>query len=116
MELKRLKRPSELKAIYQKMNPDGHYFDRKTMRFFGDTMANYRLYTTEVVDKDMGQLGFVYELARAKPVKHGLQRSHYFLHNSATLEMEDSHWNSREGAIEELKRQHGLGKTNREGR
>jgi hypothetical protein len=32
---------SELKRLYERNNPEGHYFDRKTMRFFGDTMGNF---------------------------------------------------------------------------
>ena len=35
--------PSQLKYQYQRHNHDGHYFDRSTMRFFGDTMANYKV-------------------------------------------------------------------------
>jgi len=33
--------PSQIKAIYQKKHPDGHFFTPKTMKFFGDTMKNY---------------------------------------------------------------------------
>lgn len=33
--------PSQLKAAYQQAHPDGHFFDRKTMKFFGDTMKNF---------------------------------------------------------------------------
>jgi hypothetical protein len=32
---------SKLKHLYQRNHPNGHFFDRKTMRFFGDTMANF---------------------------------------------------------------------------
>ncbi len=60
--------PSELKYNYECNNPDGHFFDRKTMKFFGDTMANFK-----VIKHDDG-----YTLERKKPVKHGLIKSHYF--------------------------------------
>ena len=60
--------PSQLKAHYLEHRPDGHYFNRSTMRFFGDTMANYR-----VIDR-----GNVWELARRSPVSHGLSHSCYF--------------------------------------
>lgn len=33
----------ELKRLYYLNNPDGHYFDRETMRFFGDSMRNFGL-------------------------------------------------------------------------
>jgi hypothetical protein len=32
---------SDLKYLYERNNPGGHFFDRKTMRFFGDTMRNF---------------------------------------------------------------------------
>jgi hypothetical protein len=32
---------SELKCLYERNNPEGRYFDRKIMRFFGDTMRNF---------------------------------------------------------------------------
>jgi hypothetical protein len=60
--------PSKLKAAYQEKHPDGHFFDYKTMRFFGDTMANY----------GVCDCGEYWELYRRQPVKHGLQGSHYF--------------------------------------
>ena len=60
--------PSELKAEYYKHNPDGHYFDRKTMKFFGDTMKNYGV-------KSHGEY---WELYRKRPVKYGLKLTHYF--------------------------------------
>lgn len=60
--------PSELKYQYECNNPDGHFFDRKTMKFFGDTMANY----------GVAVLNDGYELFRKKPVKHGVSKSHFF--------------------------------------
>jgi len=60
--------PSELKYQYQKRNPDGHFFDFKTMRFFGDTMKNY----------GVADAGEYWELFRRKPVKHGLHTSNFF--------------------------------------
>jgi hypothetical protein len=32
---------SDLKRLYGRGNPEGHFFDRETMRFFGDTMRNF---------------------------------------------------------------------------
>lgn len=45
-----------------------HFFDRLSMRFSGDTMANYGL-------RDCGDC---WELYRRKPVKGGLIKSAYF--------------------------------------
>lgn len=61
--------PSKLKAHYQQANPDGHFFDRKTMQFFGDTMANYGV--CEGPEN-------TWELYRRRPVKHGLHSSAFF--------------------------------------
>ena len=65
--------PSELKHNYQQNNPDGHFFDHKTMKFFGDTMKNYgcRVVTSETGRK-------LYELHRKRMTKHGQKSSVYF--------------------------------------
>lgn len=60
--------PSELRHQYQYHNKDGHFFDYSTMRFFGDTMKNYR-----VIDR-----GNCWELARKKSVNGNLKSSTYF--------------------------------------
>ena len=59
--------PSELKSRYQATHPHGHFFDRRTMRFFGDTMANYGV-------RDAGTHWALY---RKRPVKHGLDTTHF---------------------------------------
>ena len=64
---------SALKNAYISANPDGHFFDRSSMRFFGDSMGNYGV-------KNYGMLNGhdVWELYRKRAVKHGLKTSHFF--------------------------------------
>ena len=64
--------PSELKANVLKHSPGSHYFDQKTMQFFGDTMRNYGVRRAEIEGVA------VWELYRKRPVKHGLQNSAFF--------------------------------------
>ena len=64
--------PSELKANILKHHPNSHYFDRKTMQFFGDTMRNYGVRKAEI--RGIA----VWELYRKMPVKHGLKSSAFF--------------------------------------
>jgi hypothetical protein len=55
------------------------FFDRSSMRFFGDTMANYYVPKATVVVEDcMGEQFRCFELQRRRPVKHGLCDSSYF--------------------------------------
>lgn len=70
---------SDLKWKYQMKHPDGHFFDRETMKFFGDTMSNYgvRANTVNVVESD-GNVVECYVLYRRRATKHGLTRSAYF--------------------------------------
>lgn len=68
--------PGELKYQYQLHNPDGHFFDRKTMAFFGDTMRNFRVRAACIETMDGSR--DVWELYRAKPVKRDLAKPHYF--------------------------------------
>jgi len=52
------------------------FFTRKTMKFFGDTMANYGCFSGTVT-KDKKEID-VWVLWRKNPVKHGLNSSAYF--------------------------------------
>lgn len=68
---------SELKAKVEASGNEPHFFDRKTMRMFGDTMRNYGVrgpieietYTRKVM---------AYELYRRRAVKHNNTSSAYF--------------------------------------
>ena len=64
--------PSELKVNILALDPDSHFFDRKTMKFFGDTMRNYGVRKAEIEGVD------VWELYRKRPVKHNRQDSAFF--------------------------------------
>jgi hypothetical protein len=65
----------ELKALHHKNFPDGHYFDRRTMRFFGDTMKNFGVYNVGMVKVlDSGEIREVdaVMLYRKRPVNGGM--------------------------------------------
>jgi hypothetical protein len=82
-----IKTASDLKYYVEQAGHDSHFFTRKTMSFFGDTMRNYGVRKTTIatnydaegnyVGKDGMQIE-VYELYRRNPVKHGLKDSAYF--------------------------------------
>ena len=64
--------PSELKYHIESRDETSHFFNRKTMKFFGDTMANFGVRSAE-------RNGVaVWELYRKRPVKNGLDSSHFF--------------------------------------
>jgi hypothetical protein len=61
------------------MATGSYFFDRSSMRFFGDTMANYYVPVNPVmVKRCSGEVVECWELQRRKPVKHGLCESSYF--------------------------------------
>lgn len=68
--------PSELK-YHVEQSSDSHFFTRRTMQFFGDTMANYRVRDAGVIQTNSGEVE-AWELYRKQPVKHGLRSSAYF--------------------------------------
>lgn len=78
---------SELKYRIETAGHESYFFDRSSMRFFGDTIKNYGVRSATVrtnydaagnyVDKH-GVDVEVWELYRKRPVKHGLQTSAYF--------------------------------------
>lgn len=82
-----IKTASDLKFYVESNNQESYFFDRSSMRFFGDTMKNYGVRSATVrtnYDADGNYTNAegveieVYELYRKKPVKHGLKDSAYF--------------------------------------
>lgn len=78
---------SELKYQVESRDGETHFFDRKTMRFFGDSMRNFGVRSAVVrtnYDRDgkwtssEGVEVEVWELYRKAPVKGGLRTSTYF--------------------------------------
>lgn len=69
--------PSELKYHVEKAGHEPHFFTRRTMKFFGDTMRNYGVRGPVTIKTARGDAR-VYELYRRHAVKHGLKSSAYF--------------------------------------
>jgi hypothetical protein len=66
-----------LKRLYERNNPGGNFFDRDTMRFFGDAMSNFGVRDGGTIDtlttKGIERGVEVWELRRKRPVKCGLR-------------------------------------------
>jgi hypothetical protein len=76
----------ELKRLYERNNPEGHFFDKKTMRCFGDTMRNFGVRdggkVKTITRKGIEEMA-VWELYRKRPVKCGLHgHCRYFSKNT----------------------------------
>lgn len=78
--------PSELKAQVESRGIESHFFDRETMKFFGDSMKNYGLRRV-TIESEFSQDGkYVkggttrdcWELYRKRPVKRGNRSSAFF--------------------------------------
>lgn len=79
--------PSELKYQVENRGTESRYFDRLSMKFFGDTMANYGV-RSAVVRSNYDEVGNWtntegvevegWELYRKRPVKCGNKASTYF--------------------------------------
>ena len=79
--------PSELKYHVEQRDDEAHFFTRKTMSFFGDTMRNFGVCRATVkteydasgnyIGAD-GELVECWELYRKRAVKHGNSGSFYF--------------------------------------
>ena len=77
--------PSKLK--YNVQETGSHFFDRKTLKFFGDTMTNYGCFSQTVTVKVWNNNGYkdnltekkkVWCLWRKLPVKHNNRKTAYF--------------------------------------
>jgi hypothetical protein len=65
----------DLRHLYECNNPNGHFFDMRTMHFFGDTMRNFGVRDGgEVKTITAGGIEMVgvWELYRKHPVKSGM--------------------------------------------
>jgi hypothetical protein len=70
--------PSELKYQVESHGNEPHFFTRRTMQFFGDSMRNYGVRSKVLVTDYEGVQHECFELYRKRPVKHGLDSSAYF--------------------------------------
>lgn len=71
--------PAELKDRVNGCGHEPHFFDRETMRFFGDTMRNYGVRDGGLVVRDCDGLAVeCWVLYRKRPVKLGFQGNAYF--------------------------------------
>lgn len=81
--------PSELKFLHenycQQIGTPCHYFSRKTMSFFGDTMKNYGVYRGMCRKIDDPTPELCYVLYRKQAVKHGMRSSAFFDLDGMTL-------------------------------
>lgn len=67
----------QLKYNYEVSNPDGDYFSKDNMSFFGDSLNNYTV-QSDVIDTTEEDNVEVWKLIRKEPVRDGLQRNAYF--------------------------------------
>ena len=74
----KIKTASDLKFAVESARQEPYFFTRETMKFFGDTMANYGIRQPVTVTTASGDTVPAYELTRRRPVKHGLQDSAWF--------------------------------------
>ena len=72
--------PSELKANVKATG--SHFFSHRTMKFFGDTMKNFGVRSTTIINQYNNESVEVWELWRKRSVKHGLSSSHFFDKNT----------------------------------
>lgn len=57
---------------YEVSRRGSHFFDRDTMKFFGDTLANFCLSSTTIKGRE------VWVLSRRRPTKLGTSKAYYF--------------------------------------
>ena len=69
--------PSELKAAVEATGRESHFFTRRSMRFFGDTMRNYGVRASVVRDA-INVERKVWELYRRRRTPKGATDSSYF--------------------------------------
>lgn len=74
----KIKTASDLKFHVERGGQEPYFFNRGTMKFFGDRMKNYGVRQPKVVEIIGGERVLAYELFRRQTVKHGLKSSAWF--------------------------------------
>ena len=74
----KIKTASDLKHYVNKADHEPFFFDRGTMRFFGDTMRNYGIRQPCEIETHGGERIRAFELFRRRSVRHGLKDSAFF--------------------------------------
>ena len=70
---------ADLKRSVEASGHDSYFFERDTMKFFRDTMANYYVRAKPVTVKTYDGTEYsCWELTRVRPVKHGVTASAFF--------------------------------------
>lgn len=79
MLAKDIKTASQLRSFIESAGTAPYFFSRPTMKCFGDTMANFGVRRVRFMGLGGGlETRYGFELYRKRPVKHGLQSSHFF--------------------------------------
>lgn len=55
--------PRELISKYKQHNPDGHFFDRDNLKFFGESISDMRIEGTEEIKDYHGEIHTCYVLS-----------------------------------------------------
>lgn len=66
---------SQLKSLHLEAQPDSKYFDRDTMKFFGDTMSNLKVSKVWALTGDGVRIQ-AYELRRERDTHKGAPAGH----------------------------------------
>lgn len=78
---------NELRDAYQKKNPQGHFFDKDTLKFFGESMSSMRLLKgTQEITTFSGEKHTCYVLSTLQRVPLVGKRRTYFYFDVDTLE------------------------------
>jgi len=67
----------ELKRRYQEANPEGHFFDKETLRFFGENLSGMKITGRGYVTDYLANAHECYELTGYSPLL-GRKTVHYF--------------------------------------
>ena len=76
-----------LKLAHQEAHPESHFFDRDTLKFFGERLSSMRLLKKHSTITDcMGEVHECYCLSSPQKTPFGTRRTHWFYFDVKTLE------------------------------
>lgn len=85
----------ELIQGYRKHNPDGHYFDRAALQFFGEKVDEMEIIPLGEHDEIMDNYGVIHKIVCLKAIAHNApagETAHYTYFDAETFEEIDPKW------------------------
>ena len=87
MSTETIKTPADLREAYYRLHPDGHFFDKDTLKFFGERLSEMCLWAdTYIIFDNTGKERDCFILSSVQRPPYGPKKRKYHCFDADTLE------------------------------